>query len=139
MLVVLVSNQGRLLTKDELMRAVWADAIVEVNNLDKNIYVLRKALAEDETGHKLIETVRGHGYRFTAPVTELEARPAQRRRLPRKMALQFRRLYLLPDGSRQGGRRSALAKATSGRALDRRSVYCSPSPSHSGSAVQGTV
>ncbi len=44
MLVVLVSNSGRLLTKDELMLAVWTDAVVEENNLDKTISALRKAL-----------------------------------------------------------------------------------------------
>lgn len=73
MLVVLVTNSGRLLSKDELMQAVWADTVVEENNLDKTISALRKALSENETVNKLIETVRGHGYRFTAPVTKIEA------------------------------------------------------------------
>jgi len=73
MLVVLVTNSGRLLSKDELMQAVWADTVVEENNLDKTISALRKALSENETVNKLIETVRGHGYRFTAPVTEIAA------------------------------------------------------------------
>src|SRR5262249_4331295 len=73
MLVVLVSNSGRLLTKDELMRAVWADAVVEENNLDKTISALRKALGENGAERKLIETVRGHGYRFNAAVTEIVA------------------------------------------------------------------
>src|SRR5262245_30183421 len=104
MLVVLVSNNGRLLTKDELMRAVWADAIVELNNLDKNIYVLRKALAEDETGHKLIETVRGHGYRFTAPVTELEARQDAVALHAAENGAPVLATLPMPDGSRQGDR-----------------------------------
>lgn len=73
MLVALVSNSGRLLTKDELMRAVWADVVVEENNLDKNISALRKALGERGVEHKFIETVRGHGYRFNAAVTEIVA------------------------------------------------------------------
>lgn len=73
MLVVLVSNSGRLLTKDELLRAVWADTVVEENNLDKNISALRKALGESNAERKLIETVRGHGYRFNATVTEIVA------------------------------------------------------------------
>jgi DNA-binding winged helix-turn-helix (wHTH) protein len=75
MLVVLVKNSGRLLSKEELMRAVWADAVVEENILNKTISALRKALGESETEHKLIETVRGHGYRFTATVTEIGAEP----------------------------------------------------------------
>jgi Tol biopolymer transport system component/DNA-binding winged helix-turn-helix (wHTH) protein len=71
MLVVLVSNSGRLLTKDELMQAVWPDTVVEENNLDKTISALRKALDWNDSECKLIETVRGHGYRFIAPVTEI--------------------------------------------------------------------
>jgi DNA-binding winged helix-turn-helix (wHTH) protein len=78
MLVVLVSNSGRLLTKDELMRALWSDVVVEENNLDKNISALRKALGERGTERKFIETVRGHGYRFTATVTELVAEQSER-------------------------------------------------------------
>lgn len=73
MLVVLVRNSGRLLTKDELMRAVWSDAVVEENNLDKTISALRKALGESSAERKLIETVRGHGYRFNAAITEIVA------------------------------------------------------------------
>jgi DNA-binding winged helix-turn-helix (wHTH) protein len=73
MLVVLVSNSGRLLTKDELMSAVWADAVVEENNLDKTYSALRKTLGEYGAERKLIETVRGHGYRFNATVTEIVA------------------------------------------------------------------
>ncbi len=73
MLVVLVSNSGRLLTKDELLRVVWAGAMVEENNLDKTISALRKALGEHVSERKLIETVRGHGYRFNAHVTEIVA------------------------------------------------------------------
>src|SRR5262245_5917718 len=104
MLVALVSNHGRLLTKDELMRAVWADAIVELNNLDKNIYVLRKALAEDETGHKLIETVRGHGYRFTASVTELEAMQGVAPPHAAENGAPVAATLPMPDGGWQGGR-----------------------------------
>lgn len=73
MLIVLVSNSGRLLTKDELIHAVWADAVVEENNLDKTISALRKALGESGVERKIIETVRGHGYRFNVPVTEIVA------------------------------------------------------------------
>ncbi|MBI1761708.1 MAG: winged helix-turn-helix domain-containing protein [Acidobacteria bacterium] len=72
-LVMLASQSGRLLTKDELLRAVWAEAVVEENNLDKNISALRKALGEHGAERKLIETVRGHGYRFNAHVIEIIA------------------------------------------------------------------
>jgi len=77
MLVVLVSQSGRLLTKEELLAAVWGDAVVEENNLDKNISALRKALGERGAERKLIETVRGHGYRFNALVTERVCPPLE--------------------------------------------------------------
>lgn len=62
---VLVENAGRLVRKDELMRAVWPDSIVEENNLDYCISQLRKLLHP----HKYVETVPRHGYRFVGDVT----------------------------------------------------------------------
>jgi DNA-binding winged helix-turn-helix (wHTH) protein/TolB-like protein/Tfp pilus assembly protein PilF len=70
LLLVLVKHQGRLLEKDELMRAVWPDTIVEEANLSANISILRKALGDGINGQSLIETVPKRGYRFVAPVRE---------------------------------------------------------------------
>jgi len=70
LLLVLVKHQGRLLEKDELMRAVWPDAVVEEANLSANISILRKALGDGINGQGLIETVPKRGYRFVAPVRE---------------------------------------------------------------------
>ena len=67
-LCVLVEHAGRLVTKDELLTAVWPDTTVEENNLNHNISVLRKALGEKATGQHYIETVPRLGYRFVAPV-----------------------------------------------------------------------
>lgn len=69
---VLVSNHGCLVTKDELMAAVWPDSVVEETNLNHNICILRRALGEKATGQKYIETVPRQGYRFVAQVRELE-------------------------------------------------------------------
>src|SRR2546430_397448 len=71
-LVALVRNSGRLVHKDELMNQVWPDAIVEENNLEKSISVLRKVLAENGSDSGYVETVRGLGYRFAAEVRELD-------------------------------------------------------------------
>jgi DNA-binding winged helix-turn-helix (wHTH) protein/alpha-beta hydrolase superfamily lysophospholipase len=65
---VLVENHGRLVRKEDLMRQVWPDSIVEENNLDHNISKLRRALGEGSNGDKFIETVPRQGYRFVAPV-----------------------------------------------------------------------
>jgi pimeloyl-ACP methyl ester carboxylesterase/DNA-binding winged helix-turn-helix (wHTH) protein len=67
-LAVLVVNSGRLLTKQELLDAVWPETAVEENNLNHNVSVLRKALGEKATGQKYIQTVPKIGYRFAAPV-----------------------------------------------------------------------
>src|ERR1700752_1758334 len=67
-LLVLVERHGRLVTKDDLFRAVWPDAFVEENNLAQHISALRRALAV-EAGVPLIDTVPKKGYRFVAPVT----------------------------------------------------------------------
>ncbi|HKQ99335.1 MAG TPA: tetratricopeptide repeat protein [Pyrinomonadaceae bacterium] len=68
MLMVLVENEGRLLSKEELMSQVWPDSFVEENNLAQCISLLRRVLGEDPEGNKYIETVPRHGYRFVAEV-----------------------------------------------------------------------
>jgi len=72
LLVLLVESAGRLVEKDELMRQLWPDTIVEEANLSNNISLLRKALGETEQGAKYIETVPKRGYRFVADVVEYE-------------------------------------------------------------------
>lgn len=67
-LVFLVRNQGRLVTKNEILDAVWPDTAVEENNLNKSIHAIRHALGEKGREHKYIETVLKHGYRFIADV-----------------------------------------------------------------------
>ena len=71
-LCVLVENAGRLVTKQELLETVWPDTVVEENNLNHNISVLRKALGEKATGQQYIETVPRVGYRFVAAVETAE-------------------------------------------------------------------
>ena len=70
-LVFLVENAGRLITKDEFMKQVWADAFVEDATLAQSISQLRKALVDSE----IIETVPKQGYRFLASVTPVPTLP----------------------------------------------------------------
>src|SRR5256714_12782595 len=72
MLLVLLESSGHVLTKEELMKRVWPDTIVEEANLSHNIYKLREALGEGRNGEKFIETVPRRGYRFVAKVTQVE-------------------------------------------------------------------
>src|SRR5213080_3902536 len=71
MLLALVESSGHVLTKEELMKRVWPDTIVEEANLSHNIYKLREALGESRNGEKFIETVPRRGYRFVAKVTRV--------------------------------------------------------------------
>ncbi len=79
LLAVLVTNSGRLLRKDELMRALWPDRVVEENNLTVAMSALRKALSESKGGgRRYVETVPKAGYRFKAAVCERGPRGASR-------------------------------------------------------------
>src|SRR5215831_14231407 len=75
LLLALVERHGRLLEKDELLKAVWPDAIVEEVNLANNISILRKTLSEN--GERYIETAPKRGYRFVASVREIAANGAE--------------------------------------------------------------
>ena len=72
LLLVLVQDADRLITKEELLQKVWAGSFVEEANLSHNIYRLREALGEKQHGEKYIETVPRRGYRFVAKVTEVQ-------------------------------------------------------------------
>jgi DNA-binding winged helix-turn-helix (wHTH) protein len=63
-LLVLVENRDRVLSKDELLRQVWGDTIVEEGGLTRNVSVLRKVLGEKPEDHQYIVTVPARGYRF---------------------------------------------------------------------------
>src|SRR5262245_40327761 len=71
LLLVLVENGGHILEKDELMKAIWPDAVVEEANLTRNISTLRRALGEGQDTRKYIETIPWRGYRFVASVREI--------------------------------------------------------------------
>jgi Tol biopolymer transport system component/DNA-binding winged helix-turn-helix (wHTH) protein len=68
----LVENRGRLVSKEELMQAVWGETFVSDNALTRVIAQLRKALGDRAKHARYIETVPTQGYRFVAPVEEIE-------------------------------------------------------------------
>jgi adenylate cyclase len=67
-LLHLLQRSGTALSKDELMRAIWPDTVVEENNLNQNISVLRRVLGDGRSEHRYIATVPGRGYQFVAEV-----------------------------------------------------------------------
>ena len=73
MLTLFVANAGRVLSKQELMQAVWANVHVAEDSLFQCIREIRTALGDDD--RRLIELVSGRGYLFDAAVTQV-ARPS---------------------------------------------------------------
>src|SRR5580698_752191 len=67
-LLFLVQNPNRLVTKEELLQAVWGDTFVEEGNLTQYISHLRKALGDNSEDTRLIVTIARKGYQFTARV-----------------------------------------------------------------------
>ncbi len=63
-LTVLAEAAGEIVTKDELMEAVWPNVTVEENALQVHVAALRKALGEDAS---LLQTIRGIGYQVVQP------------------------------------------------------------------------
>jgi TolB-like protein/DNA-binding winged helix-turn-helix (wHTH) protein/Tfp pilus assembly protein PilF len=71
-LLFLTQNPNRLVTKEELLQAVWGDTFVEEGNLTQYISNLRKAFGENSEDARLIVTIARKGYQFTADVTVAE-------------------------------------------------------------------
>jgi TolB-like protein/DNA-binding winged helix-turn-helix (wHTH) protein len=102
-LLLLVANQGRVLSKDEMMKQLWPDTFVEEGTLAQYVSLLKKALGPDGCW---IENFPRRGYRFTAAVETVEngvaqpqiadplangtpvlVQPATSRRFPRRLVL----------------------------------------------------
>lgn len=78
-LIHLLQNRDRAITKDELVDAVWEGAAVTDNAITRVIAQLRKGLGDDPKSPRYIETLPTVGYRFIAPVTEASGSPPARR------------------------------------------------------------
>jgi predicted ATPase/DNA-binding winged helix-turn-helix (wHTH) protein len=85
-LMALIDARGLILSKDELMRRVWPDRVVEENNLEAQISALRKVFGTDRD---LIRTIAGRGYQFTGDIRATAAR----------VALTLPRMTNLPEGT----------------------------------------
>src|SRR5262249_38818654 len=65
----LVEHPGRLVSKAELLQAIWPDTTVSEGVLKSYIHDLRTVLGEEAQAPQFIETVGRRGYRFIAPLT----------------------------------------------------------------------
>ena len=70
-LLYFVEHCGRVIPKEELMKAIWPDAFVEENNLNQSVSAIRRALGERKGENRYLVTVPGHGYRFVSSVKKV--------------------------------------------------------------------
>jgi TolB-like protein len=89
---LLVERPGDLVTRAEIMAAVWPGAAVEDSNLNVQIAALRRVLDEGGTEGSFVQTVPGRGYRFIAEVTRVDSAP-----LANTTAVQTSAVLPLPD------------------------------------------
>jgi DNA-binding winged helix-turn-helix (wHTH) protein len=82
LLLHLVDHAGSLVTKEQLLDALWPDANVTDNALAQAVSELREALGDDAATPHYIKTVARRGYRFIAPVDEIKTAPAEPARSP---------------------------------------------------------
>jgi len=71
-LLALIERRGKIVSKDELLEAVWPDSVVEESNLFVYLSVLRKTLGPLQDGRPYVETLRRRGYRFNGEVHLVE-------------------------------------------------------------------
>jgi DNA-binding winged helix-turn-helix (wHTH) protein/tetratricopeptide (TPR) repeat protein len=109
-LVALVERAGRLVEKEELLEAVWPDAVVDESAIAQNIFAVRRALGQRDGGPTYIETVPRRGYRFVPNVKvfedhgeELFVRQHVRTTAPRERTLAVVPLTFLGAGDKAEG------------------------------------
>ena len=66
LLVMLMKNRGKVLTRDSLLDKVWGvEYFGDTRTVDVHVRYLRQKVEDDPDHPALIQTVRGVGYRFT--------------------------------------------------------------------------
>ncbi len=68
LLVYLAARPQQLVTREELINALWPDSFVDDGNLSQHVFLLRKALTESGGSARVVRTVPGRGYEFTARI-----------------------------------------------------------------------
>jgi DNA-binding winged helix-turn-helix (wHTH) protein len=98
-LALLVSEQGKLVSKDRFLDEVWRGVPVTDEALTQCIKTLRRQLGDDAAAPRYIETVPKHGYRFIAPVERI-GEERLRQALPRQT---WREVLLIGAAGTVGG------------------------------------
>ena len=70
LLVFLIENRQRAVSKDEIIERIWKGRIVSDATLSSRIKAARQALGDDGSAQRLIRTIHGRGFRFVGEVVE---------------------------------------------------------------------
>lgn len=73
LLLLLVQNAGKLVTKDEIFNKIWDNRIVSDSALSSQVKAARKAVGDSGTAQSVIATVHGRGFKFVAQLVEKDA------------------------------------------------------------------
>ena len=99
LLLHLIHNRGKLLSKEALLEEIWSDVVVGHETLSRTITDIRQALGDDADHPQYIETIPRRGYKFIAPVTR-----ASRPRSHSAFVVHRFKEYPLPEGEHVIGR-----------------------------------
>jgi DNA-binding winged helix-turn-helix (wHTH) protein len=112
---VLAERAGELVTRGEIISAVCPATGVEDSNLDVQIAALRRVLDERRTDGSCIQTIRGRGYRFITPVTQVAADVARTSRSIGPALLDKPSLAVMPFQNMSGDPRAGIFCRRHGR------------------------
>src|SRR4051794_30739490 len=77
LLVYLLRNPDRVVTKDEIIEHIWSGRSVSDAALSSRIKAVRQAIGDDGTSQTCIRTIHRRGFRVVAPVAQGDAPPAR--------------------------------------------------------------
>jgi TolB-like protein len=97
LLSFLVQHRNRVVSKDDLLEAVWGGRIVSESALTTRINAVRRALGDDGTAQRLVRTFTRKGIRFVGEVTELPDQTAPISDRPSVAVLPFENMSADPD------------------------------------------
>jgi DNA-binding winged helix-turn-helix (wHTH) protein len=76
LLLHLARNRGRAVPRAEIAAILWPDHVVSDASLKEAVNLARRAVGDTASAPSVVATLRGHGYRFVAPVDQVEVHAA---------------------------------------------------------------
>ena len=112
-LLALIERRGKIVSKDELLEAVWPDTVVEESNLFLYLSLLRKTLGTQKDGRPYVETLRRRGYRFNGEVHSVEEAVDEFEQSRANIQSQAARLHVVKNWNRNTGGSEKISAASS--------------------------